>query len=267
MSRSVISADGTTIAYDEVGSGPRLILVDAAGHYRGFSSFAGLVDRLANDFTVLHVDRRGRGESTDTEPYAVQHEIDDIAALIDRAGGSAYLYGFSSGALLALHAASAGLSIPKLAILEPPIEPDEDRTAQQAFTAELIRTLDIHGADAAVESYLTGIGVPEEMVTGMRGTPSWTAMASVAPTLVHDCRVSEAMTFDLLDTVRVPTLVLSSTGSTDDLAEMAATVADALPSATHRRLPGEWHGVADDVLAPALTEWFLTSPVSARRRG
>ena len=101
----------------------------------------------------------------------------------------------------------------------------------------------------------------------MRGTPSWTAMASVAPTLVHDCRVSEAMTFDLLDTVRVPTLVLSSTGSTDDLAEMAATVADALPSATHRRLPGEWHGVADDVLAPALTEWFLTSPVSARRRG
>ena len=87
MSSSVISADGTTIAYDEVGSGPRLILVDAAGHYRGFSSFAGLVDRLANDFTVFHVDRRGRGESTDTEPYAVQHEIDDIAALIDRAGG------------------------------------------------------------------------------------------------------------------------------------------------------------------------------------
>ena len=78
---------GTTIAYDEVGSGPALILVDAAGHYRSFSSFAGLVDRLASDFTVFHVDRRGRGEGTVTEPYAVQREVDDIAALIDRAGG------------------------------------------------------------------------------------------------------------------------------------------------------------------------------------
>lgn len=266
MSSSVISPDGTTIAYDEVGSGPALILVDAAGHYRGFSSFAGLVDRLADDFTVFHVDRRGRGESTDTQPYAVQREIDDIAALIDRAGGSAYLYGFSSGALLALHAASAGLSIPKLAVLEPPIDPDEDRAARQAFTPELVDTLTTQGADAAVGFYLTGIGVPEEMITGMRGTPTWSAMASVAPTLVHDCRISEAMTFDVLGTVRVPTLVLSSTGSTDDLAQMAATVAAALPDATHRRLPGEWHGVGDEVLAPALVEWFLTSPVSPRPR-
>jgi pimeloyl-ACP methyl ester carboxylesterase len=265
MSSTVRSADGTTIAYDQIGSGPALILIDAAAHYRGFSSFTGLVDRLAEHFSVFHFDRRGRGKSTDTPPYAVQREIEDIAALIERAGGSAYLYGFSSGALLALQVAAAGLTVPKLAVLEPPIEPEEDRAAQQAFTAELIETLNARGADAAVEFNLTGIGVPEEMINDMRRTPSWAAMVAVAPTLVYDCRISEASTFDLLATVRVPALVLSSTGSTEDLAQMAAVVADALPIATLRRLPGEWHGVPDDVLAPALTEWFVGPAASANR--
>jgi pimeloyl-ACP methyl ester carboxylesterase len=108
--------------------------VDAAGHYRQLSSFGGLIGLLTDHFTVYHYDRRGRGASLDTAPYAVEREVDDVAALIDRAGGSAFVYGFSSGGLLGLHVAANGLAIPKLAVLEPPIDMDEDRSAQRAFT-------------------------------------------------------------------------------------------------------------------------------------
>jgi pimeloyl-ACP methyl ester carboxylesterase len=255
-SKTVTSEDGTSIAYERMGTGPALILVDAAGHYRGFSSFGGLIGLLAADFTVYHYDRRGRGESRDTAPYAVEREVDDLAALIDEAGGSAFLYGFSSGGLVALHAAASGLTTPKLALFEPPIEPNEDRSAQRAFTAELAGLMAAGRRDAAVESYLTGIGVPDEVLAGLRGTPSWSAMVAVAHTLVYDSLVSEATSFQLLATVTVPTLVLDSDGSSNDLIGMAATVAKGMPNASHRSLAGEWHGVPDDVLAPALTEFF-----------
>jgi pimeloyl-ACP methyl ester carboxylesterase len=255
-SGTVRSKDGTWIAYEHTGTGPPLILVDAAGHYRQFSSFGGLVGLLAADFDVYNYDRRGRGASSDTGPYAVRREVDDLAALIERAGGSAHVYAFSSGGLLALHAAASGLGIPKLALLEPPIERDGDRSAQRAFTAELGELLAAGRRKAAVEFYLTGIGVPAEMVAGMRDTPAWSAMEAVAHTLVYDSMISEATSFRVLASVTVPTLVLDSEGSSDDLTGMAATVAGAMPAAAHRSLAGEWHGVADDVLAPVLTEFF-----------
>lgn len=257
VTRRVTSKDGTVIVYERTGSGPPLILVDAAGHYRAFSSFSGLVCLLADRFTVFHYDRRGRGNSTDTAPYAVQREVEDLAALIEQAGGSAFLYGFSSGGLLALQAVSAGLAIPRLALLEPPIEPDENRTAQQAFTAGLVSVLATGDRAAAVDYYLTGIGVPEEVTTGMRSTPSWAAMAAAAPTLAYDCLISEAISFELLTTITVPTLILDSEGSGDDLQGMAATVARAMPNVTQRSLAGEWHGVPDQILAPALIGFFL----------
>jgi pimeloyl-ACP methyl ester carboxylesterase len=255
-SATVTSADGTMIAYERTGHGPALILIDAAGHYRGFTSFAGLIDLLTSTFTVYHYDRRGRGRSTDTQPYAVGREVDDLAALIAEAGGSAYVYAFSSGGLLALHAASAGLPIPRMALLEPPIERDEDRSAQRLFTTELTNLLATGPPARAVEFYLTGIGVPDEIVASIRGSASWSAMESVAPTLVYDSLISEATSFDLLASVTVPTLVLDSEGSSDDLIGMAATVAGGLPSGFHRSLAGEWHGVSDQVLAPALIEFF-----------
>jgi pimeloyl-ACP methyl ester carboxylesterase len=259
VTSQVVSTDGTIIAFERTGSGPPLILVDAAGHYRAFSSFTGLVGLLAERFTVFHYDRRGRGGSTDTVPYAVQREVEDLAALIDQAGGSAFLYGFSSGGLLALQAAAAGLAIPRLALLEPPIDADEDRPAQQAFTAGLVAVLATGDRAAAVDYYLTGIGVPEEITAGMRRSPSWTAMESAAPTLAYDSLVSEATSFELLGSIGTPTLVLDSEGSSDNLHEMAATVARAMPNATHRSLPGEWHGVPDDLLAVALIDFFLHS--------
>lgn len=256
-SQAVTSRDGTSIAYERVGTGPALVLVDAAGHYREFTSFGGLIDLLKADFTVYHYDRRGRGGSTDTPPYAVEREVDDLAALIDEAGGSAFLYGYSSGSLLALQAAASGLAVPKLALLEPPVEMD-DCSGQAAFTAALADLVGAGRRDAAVEHFLTGIGVPDEIVGGMRETPSWSAMEAVAPTFVYDSVISEATTVQLLASVAVPTLVLDSEGSSDDLTGMAATVARAMPNAVHRSLQGEWHGVPDEVLAPALTE-FLKS--------
>jgi pimeloyl-ACP methyl ester carboxylesterase len=255
-SKTVTSKDGTSIAYEQAGSGPALILVDAAGHYRKLSSFDGLISLLSADFTVYHYDRRGRGDSTDTAPYAVEREVDDLAALIDEAGGSAFLYGFSSGGLVALHAAASRLTIPKLALLEPPIETNEDRSAQAAFTAQLAELVAAGRRAAAVEYFLTGIGVPDEIIAGMRENKSWPAMEAVAHTLVYDCMVSEATSIQLLASVSVPTLVLGSEGSSDDLTGMAATVAKAMPNSSHRKLAGDWHGVPDDVLAPVLTEFL-----------
>jgi pimeloyl-ACP methyl ester carboxylesterase len=252
----VASTDGTAIAYQRVGAGPVLILVDCAGHYREFSSFDGLEGLLARHFTVYQYDRRGRGDSGDTPPYAVDRELEDLAALIDVAGGSAHLYGFSSGGLLALHAAASGLPIGRMALLEPPIETNEDPSAQTAFTAELSRRIAAGQPDDAVGYYLTGCGVPDEIVTGMRASHAWSAMEKVAHTLVYDSLISEATTRQLLASVTVPTLVLDSQGSPDDLTGMAATVAAWLPNSSHRSLAGTWHGVPDDVLAPVLTDYF-----------
>jgi pimeloyl-ACP methyl ester carboxylesterase len=258
-SATVTSTDGTVIAYERTGQGPALILIDAAGHYREFTSFAGLIYLLAPRFTVYHYDRRGRGRSTDTLPYAVEREVDDLAALINEAGESASLYAFSSGGLLALHAAATGLPISRMALLEPPIERDEDRSAQRAFTTELANLVAAGRPEDAVEFYLTSIGVPDDIVEDMRGSASWSAMASVAPTLVYDSLISEATSFDLLTSVTLPTLVLDSEGSSDDLIGMAATVAGALPNGCHRSLAGEWHGVSDEVLAPVLIDFFIGS--------
>jgi pimeloyl-ACP methyl ester carboxylesterase len=256
---TVTSMDGTVIAYEWAGQGLALILIDAAGHYREFTSFAGLINLLAPRFTVYHYDRRGRGGSTDTQPYAVEREIDDLAALIDEAGGSAFVYAFSSGGLLALHAAAAGLPIARMALLEPPIAPDDGRSEQRAFTTRLANFITAGQPEDAVEFYLTTIGVPDDIVEDMRGSAAWSAMMSVAPTLVYDSLISEATSFDLLASVIVPTRVLDSEGSSDDLVGMAATVASGLPNGSHRSLAGEWHGVSDEVLAPVLIDFFIGS--------
>jgi alpha-beta hydrolase superfamily lysophospholipase len=253
---TVTSADGTAIAYERAGAGPAVVLVDCAGHYRELSSFDGLIGPLAQHFTVYQYDRRGRGGSGDTLPYAVEREVEDLAALIELAGGSAQLYAVSSGGLLALHAAARGLAIGGMALLEPPIDTNEDPAAQAAFTAELSRRVAAGHPGDAVEYFLTSCGVPDEIVTGMRADGAWSAMEKIAHTLVYDAMISEAITRPLLASVTVPTLVLDSQGSPDDLTGMAATVAAWLPNSSHQSLAGAWHGVADDILAPVLTAFF-----------
>ncbi|TWJ20574.1 pimeloyl-ACP methyl ester carboxylesterase [Micromonospora endolithica] len=246
------SPDGTRIAYQQAGSGPPLILIDAAGHFRANSPLGELAELLTDHFTVVRYDRRGRGASGDTPPYTPHREVEDLAALIGAVGGPAALYGYSSGCLVALHAAAAGLPVRRLALLEPPIEPARDDPAQRAFATRL-RSLT--GVDA-VEFFLESIGLPADVLAGMRDTPHWTAMVSVAHTLAYDSMLSEATDADLLRRVTAPALVLDSAGSTGELTGMAATAAALLPHATHRSLPGQWHGVPATTLAPALTDFL-----------
>jgi pimeloyl-ACP methyl ester carboxylesterase len=252
---SVRSADGTMIAFERSGAGPALITVDAAGNYRDFRPLRAPVELLAADFTVYVYDRRGRGGSTDTLPYAIEREIDDLAALIAEAGGSAFVYAMSSGSLLALHAAASGLAIPKLALFEPPIEPNDAPAGESDFTAELAELVAAGRRRDAVEFFHRGIGVPEEFMAQM--TPAvWAAQEAVAHTLVYDCIISDAMSLQLIRSVTASTLVLDSQGSTGELTGMAATVAEALPNSTYRSLAGAWHGAADEALAPILTEFL-----------
>jgi len=251
----VTSRDGTSIAFERVGAGPALILVDAAGNYRDFRPLRAPVERLAANFTVYVYDRRGRGASADTPPYAVEREVEDLAALIGVAGGSAFVYAMSSGCLLALHAAAGGLAIPRLALFEPPIEPREAAGGESGFTSELAELVAAGRRRDAVEFFQRGIGVPDEILAQMT-PPVWAALEAIAPTLVYDSVVSDAMSLALVRSVTVPTLVIASQGSSGDLTGMAATVAEAPPNGTHRSLPGDWHGVPDETLAPVLTEFL-----------
>jgi hypothetical protein len=161
----------------------------------------------------------------------------------------------SSGSLLALHAAAGGLAIPKLALFEPPVEPDEAPTGETGFTSELAGLVAAGRRRDAVEFFHRGIGVPEEVMAQMT-PPVWAALEAVAHTLVYDCVISDATSLRLIRSVTAPTLVIDSQGSGGELTGMAATVLDALPNATHRSLAGEWHGVPDEALAPVLTEFF-----------
>jgi pimeloyl-ACP methyl ester carboxylesterase len=251
----VRSQDGTSIAFERAGAGPPVILVDAALGFRGFGPMAELAGLLTGDFTVVTYDRRGRGESTDTQPYAVDREVEDLAALIDEAGGSAFVYGFSSGAVLGLHAAARGLSVPKLALLEPPI-PLDDQPEEEDLGAEISALVAAGRRGDAVEHFNRSIGVPEEMVAGMRDAPFFPTLEEIAHTLVYDINITSSVTPELLSTIATPTLVVGSEASGDYLQSSGQAVADALPNGRFVALKGEWHGVHLGDLAPVMTAFF-----------
>jgi pimeloyl-ACP methyl ester carboxylesterase len=258
---SVRSADGTRIAYERSGTGPALIMVDPAGRYRELGSYRSLARLLAPHFTVFVYDRRGRGASSDRQPYAPEREIDDLAALIEAAGGSAFVYAVTSGALLALHAASAGLPIPALAVFEPPIWTDDRPGEKRDLTGELAGLIARGERAEAVELFHTAIGVPAELVAGMREAESWPALVEIAHTFVYDCRVSDATTLDVIASVGAPTLVIDSERGTGGLTTgWARAVAGALPDATRSSLVGQWHIVPDEDVAEVLTEYFQKFP-------
>jgi pimeloyl-ACP methyl ester carboxylesterase len=249
------SQDGTSIAFERAGTGPPLILVDAAGGFRGFGPMGPLAAELHPEFTVYRYDRRGRGDSTDNQPYSVDREIDDLQALIDAADGSAFVYGFSSGAVLALHAAARGLAIPKLALLEPALELDEP-AEPDPLGAEVAELVAAGRRGDAVEHFNRSIGVPEEYLVGMREAPWWPTMEALAHTLVYDTIITSSLPAARLAAITTPTLVIDSQGSDPRLSEWAQGVTDALPNAQRRTLQGEWHGIGPEILAPVLTEFF-----------
>lgn len=250
----VTSRDGTAIAFDRLGEGPVLILVDGALSYRGFGPMAGLADVLASHFTVYTYDRRGRGESGDTAPYAVAREVEDLEALIAAAGGSAYICGLSSGAVLALEAAASGLAITKLALYEPPLTAERGDLQQHDEFGERLEELLAAGRRGdAVEFFLTSAGVPAEAIAGMRNEPSWPQFEAIAPTLGYDNAVlgDGAVPHERAAKLTVPALVAHGGESPDFFQAAAQATADAIPGARYRSLEGQgWGQVAPEALAP-----------------
>ncbi|MEO7001404.1 MAG: alpha/beta hydrolase [Ktedonobacterales bacterium] len=267
--RNVISKDGTPIALDQSGQGPAIILVAGATATR--EAEASLAAALAPYFTVFAYDRRGRGDSGDTAPYAVEREVEDIGALITVAGGSAFVFGHSSGAVLALEAARLlPASITKLALYEPPFIVDDSRPpAPEDFAQHLTELVASGRRGEAVEYFMTVVGSPAEMVAQMRQSPMWPRLEAVAPTLAYDGAImgntmrGDPATLKKWASVTVPTLVMDGTvffGRVDQHAFLrhgAQEITDILPDAQHRTLEGQDHGPADDVLVSALKAFFV----------
>jgi pimeloyl-ACP methyl ester carboxylesterase len=261
---TVPSEDGTSIAYDQTGEGPPVILVAGALGVRSEPMMTGLAAALAPQFTVYTYDRRGRGDSGDTAPYAVEREIEDIDALVDEAGGSAFVYGISSGAVLALEAAASGLDIAKLALYEPPFIVDDSRPpVPDDYVAQLEELLAADRRGDAVELFMTkAVGVSDEFIAQMREDPSWAAMEEIAHTLPYDGTImGETMSGIPLPTDRwadatLPTLVMAGEQSPPFLHNGTEALKDVLPDAQHRTLDGQEHDVDPEALAPVLEKYF-----------
>ena len=260
---TVTSRDGTAIAFEHLGSGPPLILVDGALCSRAFGPMPKLAPLLAERFRVYLYDRRGRGGSSDIKPYAKEREVEDLDALIGEAGGSAHVLGLSSGAGLALEAAASGLAIEKLAVYEPPymISPaDSARHAKAAHEAQLTRLLAAGRRGDAVKYFMRDmVGVPAVFVFMMRFMPGvWSKLEAAASTLPYDAAIMGdfSLPAQRLARVRTPTLVIGGEKSEARLRAAVDAAAKAIPHARLRTLKGQTHNVKPEVLTPVVTEFF-----------
>jgi hypothetical protein len=261
MTTHATSRDGTAIALDRTGDGPAVVIVGGALVDR--SSNAPLAALLSERFTVLNYDRRGRGASGDAPPHAVEREVEDLEAIVDEAGGSAFAFGTSSGGNLVLAAARRGVPITKLALWEPNFVVDDSRTPLPPDYVDHLGELVASGrrGDAVAYFLTAATGMPEDFVAPMREMPMWPGMEAGAHTLAYDGAVvgdsmsGKPLSADDWNAVSAETLVLDG-GTTPWLSGGAQAIAAALPHATHRTLAGQTHDVAPDVLAPALVEFF-----------
>jgi len=258
----VRSKDGTTIAYERSGTGPALILVDGALCSRAFGPSPKLAALLARQFTVYAYDRRGRGQSGDTHPYSPVREVEDIAALVEAAGGPASLVGLSSGGALALEAAASGLPVNKVVAYEPPYVDDSGQRGGAAHEGQLERLLAEGNRGGAVKYFMRDmVGAPAPMVVMMRLMPwIWRKLEAVAHTLPYDAAVMTAFRIPRarFASIDVPVLVMNGTKTDPRLREAAQTVAGTIPAARHRELAGQTHNVKPNVLAPAVVEFLIT---------
>ncbi len=258
----VTSKDGAMIAFDRSGQGPALILVDGALQHRAMSSDTEkLVALLAQHFTVFQYDRRGRGDSTDTQPYAVVREIEDVEALIDEAGGSALLFGISSGAALAMEAAiELGSKVKGLAMYEAPYNSDEAaREAWKEYRQRLRDLLAENRRGDALVLFMLLVGMPAEQVPAARQHPMWPLWEAAASTLAYDAAVlgeDASVPAERAAKVAVPALVMDGGSSYPFMNVSAVALADAIPNARHRTLEGQTHEVAAEAIAPVLVEFF-----------
>lgn len=254
----VHSSDGTSIAFDRSGKGSPIILV--VGAFNDRSTGAPLAKLLEEHFTVFTYDRRGRGDSGDTAPYALDREIEDLEALIKEAGGSASVFGYSSGATLSLKAAAHGLAITKLALYEPPLLVDDSRPRPpEDMAAQLAGLIAAGRRGEAVELFQTEVvGIPFEVVAQLRHAPFRPALEDMAHTLVYEMTIIGDLSVptELAASVAIPTLVMDGGDSPAFMRNGGQALVDALPNGQYRSLSGQTHDIVPGVLAPVLEEFF-----------
>lgn len=273
--QTVTSKDGSRIAYDRLGSGPTVILVGGALGFRRFGKMQQLARLLAERCTVVNYDRRGRGDSTEVAPYALEREIEDIEALIEAQDGPASLWGWSSGGALALRAAAAGAAVERISVYEVPfiVDPAAERPTRD-YGERLDRLVAAGDRSGAVRHFMrNAVGVPAPFVALMRLTPMWKDLKATAHTLPYDWAAlgRHTMYGAPLDAaewagVTVPVLVVTGAKSPAVLRQGSRALADVLPNAELRRLEGLSHNVKMDVLAPVLAEYFAGAGGQDRRR-
>jgi pimeloyl-ACP methyl ester carboxylesterase len=257
MTETVESADRTTIAYEVEGRGPALIIIGGAFNHRHSPDV--LRSALAQDLTVYVHDRRGRGDSGDTDPYATERELDDLAAVIAAAGGTAMVYGHSSGAILALEAAAAGFDIPRLAVYEPPYTYDATEPPRGDTLAKVRAALAVDDFGTAVELFLAETGMDAATIDTVKLAPFWPAMVAMAPTTAYDLTIvgDGRVPADRFASITVPTLVIDGGMSPPWAARATDAVSSAIRGSERLTVAAQHHGVDQVVLAPVLREFFM----------
>jgi pimeloyl-ACP methyl ester carboxylesterase len=259
MTSFVTSLDGTRIAFDRLGEGPTVVVV--SGMFCDRQTTRELAEQLAGAATVINYDRRGRGESGITAPYAVEREVEDLGALLDEAGGTGAVYGHSSGAALALIAAAGSLPIGRLVLHEPPYGPDDQesrRTARSLAEKIGVALAEDRRADA-IKLFFADSGMPPEMIEGMSADPR---MRELAATMHHDFEITGdasaggTIPEDLVRSIDIPTLVISGGASPEFFRDTAARITEILPNGTHAVLDGQDHGAPADVVAPVVADFL-----------
>jgi len=253
---TVTSADGTPIAYQRAGSGPALVAV--SGAFCDRASTAPLAEHLGDRYTVYRFDRRGRGDSGDTPPWAIAREVEDLAAVVAATGATPFLWGHSSGAALALEAASAGIPVSRLAVYEPPYVPGEGTAPA---TADRMAALcDSGHPDEAAVLFLRNTGMPDEQLAQMRSLPFWPHMLSLAPQLAYDVRLGNegVVPADRLAAIGCPVLALAGGLSAPWATDGARAIAAAVPDGRSETVAGQHHAVDQAVVAELLDEFCAT---------
>jgi pimeloyl-ACP methyl ester carboxylesterase len=257
------SKDGTTIAYSVQGSGPALILVDGALCSRNFGPMPGYAKLLADAFTVYWYDRRGRGESGDTAPYAVTREVEDLAAIIQVAGGSPFVFGSSSGAALGLQGAAAGLPIKKLLMYEAPYVPVPPGGKTAAQHVDALWTLARAGKRGAAVRYFMCdvVGMPKVVGYLFALFPMWPKLKQVAHTLPYDLSImaDDSLLASRVKGLRVPLMVAGGGKSPQSLKDAVTKVAAAVPGSTLRWVEGQTHNLAAAPAVAMMRDFFLSA--------
>jgi pimeloyl-ACP methyl ester carboxylesterase len=268
--KKILSNDGTAIAFERTGRGPALVFVDGAMCYRASGPSRSLATALAGHFTVFTYDRRGRGDSSDSGPYDVQREVDDLDAVIREAGGQAVVLGVSSGAALALEAANRGVPMTRLALYEAPFIVDDTRPAvSDEFVSQLSATLASGHRSAAVKMFMKLVGVPGIFIMLMRVMPAWPKLTAVAHTLPYDLTIvgpyqkGRPLPATRWRGATMPTLVMDGGKSPAWMRNATRALASVLPNSTYRTLDGQTHMIKPKALAPPLIEFFKTNATSS----